>query len=140
MIETEKRPPRLMFVDDDVDMIPLYEMIGRIDDTLITVRKGGLSALSFLHDLNYEVDAVILDLSMPDMDGITLTEQIRRNESLRGKRTPIAIFWFTGWEYDADNPADPIALAKEENKVEKIFRKPIAATDILHEVKSYLNA
>ena len=134
------KPLRLMFVDDDADIVPLYEMVGRIDDTLITVRKGGLSALQFLHELNYDVDAVILDLSMPDMDGITLTEQIRRNEGLRSKQTPIRIFWFTGWEFDADNPADTIMLAKQENHVEEIFKKPIPPVDLVTEVKQRLNA
>lgn len=124
-----------MFVDDDLTMLPLYELTGEIEDTLITIRKGGLSALSFLHDLNYEIDAVILDLSMPDMDGITLTRQIRQNENLRSKLNPMKVFWFTGWPFDEDNENDPIILGAKETKVSKIYAKPHDPVRIIHEVK-----
>lgn len=128
-----------MFVDDDLDILPLYELVGEIDDTLITVQKGGLSALSFLHDLNYAVDAVVLDLSMPDMDGITLTRQIRQNENLRSKANPIKVFWFTGWPFDENNVNDPIVVGAEENKVIKVYKKPHDPVNIIHEVKAHFD-
>lgn len=126
---------RIMFVDDDVDILPLYELAGRIEDTVITIRKGGLSALEFLHDLNYEVDAVIIDLSMPDMDGITLTKQIRQNENLRSKRTPIKVWWFTAWPYDETNDEDPIMQGARSTNVEKVFPKPHDPVSMIREVK-----
>lgn len=134
----KRRKLKLMFVDDDLDMLPMYELAGEIEDTLITIQKGGLSALRFLHELNYEVDAVILDLSMPDMDGITLTKQIRQNENLRSKIHPMKVFWFTGWPFDEKNEHDPIVIAASETKVSKVFAKPHDAVQIIHEVKEAL--
>jgi CheY-like chemotaxis protein len=129
---------RIMFVDDDLEILPLYELAGEIEDTIITIQRGGLSALSFLHDLNYEVDAVILDLSMPDMDGITLTKQIRQNENLRSKASPIKIFWFTGWPFDKRNELDPIMQGAAESQVEKVYAKPLDPVQIIKDVKGRL--
>jgi CheY-like chemotaxis protein len=131
---------RIMFVDDDLEMEPLYQYACRVNDLIFAVKGGGLSALRHLNDINYDIDAVILDLSMPDMDGITLTENIRRNESIRSKAVPIRIFWFTGHPFDIDNPVDPITLAMNENQVEEIFTKPLAPVDLVTRVKEHLNA
>lgn len=131
---------RIMIVDDDLDMAPLYEYAGNVSDLIFAIKGGGLSALRHLNDINYDVDAVIIDLSMPDMDGLTLTEQIRRNESLRSKAAPIRIFWFTGWPFNPDNPVDPITLAKADCNVERIFTKPATPMEIINEVKQQLNA
>lgn len=130
---------RIMFVDDDLDSLEMYELAAAVPDTIIAIKRGALSALRFLNELNYDVDAVILDLSMPDMDGLTLTQQIRRNENLRSKQRPIQIYWFTGWPFDENNPDDPITLAKNECKVSRVFTKPHDATEIIYEVKRCLN-
>jgi CheY-like chemotaxis protein len=127
-----------MLVDDDLEILPLYELAGEIEDTIITVQKGGLSALRFLYALNYEVDAIVLDLSMPDMDGITLTRQIRENEKLRSKMNPISIYWFTGWPFDRNNENDPIVLGAKEHNVSKIWKKPHDPVQIVHEIKQAL--
>src|SRR5689334_17967353 len=90
-----------MLVDDDADIMPLFAYAAKIEDMIILILQGGYSALKALARLNYEVDAVILDLSMPDIDGINLTEQIRNNESIRSRPQAIPIFWQTGWPVNA---------------------------------------
>jgi CheY-like chemotaxis protein len=135
----EPRNLRLVFVDDDVDMLPLYETIGEIEKVSVIVLLNGIRALSFLHEANYEVDAVITDLSMPDMSGISLTRHIRENEELRSKTPPIKMFWLTGWSYNPDDPNDPITSAKEEFKIEKIYEKPYDPTAIVNEIKELFN-
>lgn len=123
-------------MDDSLDILPLYEAIGEVENTSIIIRQSGLGALSFLHEINYEVDAVVTDLSMPDMSGITLTKHIRENEDLRSKSPPIKIFWLTGWDYNADDPNDPITSASKEFKIEKIYLKDVQPLAIVHEIKS----
>lgn len=130
-----KKNLRIVIVDDDISMIPLYEKIGDIKDTSVIIRQSGLGALSFLHDINYEVDVVLTDLSMPDMSGISLTKHIRENEELRSKIPAIKIYWLTGWDYDPEDSNDPITSASVQYNVEKIFLKPHDMVAIIHEIK-----
>lgn len=127
---------RIVIVDDDLNVLPLYEIIGEIENTTVVVRQSGLGALSFLHEVNYEVDVVVADLSMPDMSGIALTRHIRENEDLRSKSPKIKIFWLTGWTYNKDDLNDPITSACTEYEVEKIYVKPYDLVAIIHEIKA----
>jgi CheY-like chemotaxis protein len=130
------RPDRIMIVDDDLDELPLYEMIGDIPDTLITIRNGGLSALRFLDNLNYDVDAVVLDLSMPDKDGLSVTREIRGQENIRSKGNPIEIFWLTGVAVE-DDPT--LMEAKDKYGVKEVFTKPVYPDEVVWKVKEHLN-
>lgn len=129
---------RIMVVDDKIEQLKMVEYASRVTETLIIIKKGGPSALEMLHEIDYEVDAVIADLSMPVMDGITFTEQVRRQEKIRAKRVPIEFFWFTGFPFDAKNEFDPIMMAKKDNNVHKIFLKPHDAVDLIEQVKTIL--
>lgn len=121
--EMSKTKLRIMVVDDSLEEVRMLEYLASVDDTVIAIRRGGISALEFLHRLDYEIHGVITDLSMPDMDGITLTEQIRRQERLRSKLIPIKIIWYTGWDYDENDENDPIIEAKNKLGVLRIYRK-----------------
>jgi CheY-like chemotaxis protein len=127
------RRRRVMVVDDDLDILPLYELIGDIPDTIITIQTGGLNALKTLHALDYQVDAVICDLSMPDIDGLSLTTLIRRNEDIRSMEKQIEIFWFTGYPID-----DTLLEAKVKYSVREIFVKPTPPDVMVQKVKEYL--
>jgi CheY-like chemotaxis protein len=129
---------KIMVVDDDMDTAALVKYVAHHQGLFITIQKGGLSALKFLHEMNYEVDAIIIDLSMPDMDGITLTKQIRQNENLRSKTNPSKIFWFTAWPFDENNPYDPIVLGASDAHVEKIYSKPADLLEVMRDVKHTL--
>lgn len=130
-----KRNVRIVIVDDDLTILPLYEAIGEIENTTVIVRQSAIGALSFLHEVNYEVDAIVTDLSMPDMSGITLTKQIRENEDLRFRDNPIKIYWLTGWGYDEKDINNPIVLAAKEFNIEKVYLKPHDPTAIVNEIK-----
>lgn len=132
---TGERKLRIMVVDDDMDQMAMWELCGDIPDTIIAIKKGGISALEFLNDFNYDVDAVVMDLSMPDMDGITLTRQIRSNEDIRGRRNSIKIFWYTGFPV-----GQTIRTAREKYKVEEIFTKPAFPPEVVQKVRERLNA
>jgi CheY-like chemotaxis protein len=125
----------IMIVDDDLDVLSLYSVVGDIEDANIAIADGGFSALKWLERFNYNVDAVVIDLSMPDVDGLTLTKLIRSNEAIRSKTHPIKLFWFTGWEIN-----DTLANAKTKYGVREIFEKPMAPIDLVHKVKEMLNA
>lgn len=128
--------PSIMVVDDDIDTAELARYAAKNAGLYVRIKKGGLSALSFLNDLNYDVDAILIDLSMPDMDGMTLTRHIRQNELLRSKRNHMRVYWFTAWPYDANNPNDPIVQGAKELGVYAIFKKvECDMMDIVQQVK-----
>lgn len=141
MQSTNADGPRIMLVDDDVDQLDLWELISKTEGVILSIRKGALSALEWLERVNYDIDAIVMDLSMPDMDGLTLTREIRNNENIRSKRNPILIFWFTGWQYDADNPHNPVTIAEKEFGIRKVWYKGTQDSDpvqILHEVRDII--
>lgn len=135
----ESKLPSIMVVDDDIDTQELARYAAKNVGLYVRIKQGGLSALSFLRDLNYKVDAILIDLSMPDMDGITLTRQIRHNENLRSKQTPMRVYWFTSWPYDPSNCDDPIVLGAKELGVYEVFKKgEVDMMTIVQQVKDDL--
>lgn len=79
----------ILIVDDNIDSAEmLAQMVTSMSPTFVS-RKAylALDALTLLDEHN--IGAIILDVSLPDMDGITLVQQIRANERL--KQIPIMI-------------------------------------------------
>ncbi len=129
---------RVMLVDNNIAELSALEYVARTNDTVITIKKGGMSALKHLDDVGYKIDALITDLMMPYMDGINLTSQIRAHESTMADHKPMAIFWHTGYAYNKGVSTDPIEMAKEKFNVVKIFPKPSDPIALISEVKEIL--
>lgn len=127
---------RIMVAQENLDILPLYEMIANIPDTVIAIQNGGLSALRMLDKLNYAIDAAVIDLAMSDRDGISVTKDIRREEDIRQKQNPIKIFWLSTPDGISRST---ILQAKTDYKVTEIFLKPCNPADIVLRVKGYLN-
>lgn len=73
------RPYRILMVDDGPDLEPLVlqGMRGKIQsgEYSFVFAHNGLEALDVLKE-HKDIDIVISDINMPDMDGLTLLEQI----------------------------------------------------------------
>jgi DNA-binding response OmpR family regulator len=122
----------MMIVDNSPDILELWKYVQGEHDALFLVR-GSLSAQKYLNGINYEIDAIVTDIAMEDGDGVTLTEIIRRNESIRGIEKNCLVFWFTGF---------PITRTLENLKAElgvtEIFMKPMDPIELIGRVKGYL--
>lgn len=126
------KPARIMIVSNALDNNALWKLIQKSGDAIWSV-QGALSALKRLKEIDYEIDAIVMDLALDDLDGIGLTEQIRRNESIRSKVQGALIFWMSGHTI---NPT--ILRAKVELSVMEIFLAPINPESLLAKVKAYL--
>jgi signal transduction histidine kinase/CheY-like chemotaxis protein len=77
----------LIIEDDEVQRNSLIALIGN-DDIIITAVETGQAALESLAEKDF--DCVVLDLTLPDIDGLSLLEKIGEIKSLR--HLPIIIY------------------------------------------------
>jgi CheY-like chemotaxis protein len=104
---------RILVVDDDAgNRETLTELLGLSGHDVFSAESGE-QALDAVRRADKAYDVALVDLAMPDMDGVELARLLR-------KRDPaMRIALVTGWEPSAvDEHADP-------GLIEAIFRKPI---------------
>lgn len=115
--------PRVLIAEDDAFTANLCRDVFTRENFDARVALDGRMAIEFL--ANNTVDAVLLDLMLPEIDGIGVLEFIRSHEKLRG--LPVIVLsnlsCFSGmvqsaWNAGATNfikkgTADPTALVKE---------------------------
>ncbi|HEX3872068.1 MAG TPA: response regulator, partial [Pirellulales bacterium] len=53
----------------------------------VDIAENGLEALKILEDQRFDV--ILMDLEMPELDGVETTKEIRRREQSEGSRVPI---------------------------------------------------
>lgn len=68
----------ILLVEDNKHNIRLIEqLISEIDDTLcLVIAKTGLEVFEFIESFNFNL--VLMDISLPDMDGISITKQLKQ--------------------------------------------------------------
>ena len=94
---------------------------------------SGGEVLEYLDNNHGEVDSVILDLAMPVLDGLQVSEEIRRNEETWVKGTTVKIAFWTGSDIDP-----PVRRVANRVQVEKFFTKPVDIFDFVKEVKQWM--
>lgn len=78
MAEKISPPVRVLIVDDEA--LIRWSLSERLSGAGYTVYEAGdgAAALRFFRDEAAPIDLVVLDLKLPDTDGVTLLKQIRR--------------------------------------------------------------
>ena len=73
-----ENPMKFLFVEDEVELLELYELL--LDDMNIEFKlaQNGLEAIELLSSENY--DFVFSDIRMPKMDGFELLKKITEKE------------------------------------------------------------
>ncbi len=116
--------PRLLIVDDELlirDLLYDYFMTHDFD---IAVAENGQRALSLLEKNHY--DTVILDLKMPDIDGLELTARIRAKDG------DLPIILITGY------PSVESAIQAVRWRLDDYFVKPVNLTHLRRAVDTAL--
>lgn len=81
---------KILAVDDDPDFLSVFEtVLGELGYTDLVTAGSGRAALERIEKAPTVFDCIILDIQMPEMDGIELCRQIRALDAY--KETPIVM-------------------------------------------------
>ncbi len=105
LMETKKK---ILIIDDEPDIAFLVKQVLTGASFEVEVASGGIQGLAKASASNF--DMILLDMKMPDMDGMQVLQHLREQEST--KHTPVIIL--TGSAPDVDlvvasfdlNPSD----------------------------------
>jgi CheY-like chemotaxis protein len=78
---------RVLLAEDNLVNQKLARHILERNGYDLTIVSNGREAVEAVETRHYDI--VLMDLQMPEMGGLEATEQIRKNEALRGGRIPI---------------------------------------------------
>lgn len=104
---------RILVVDDDMINLKMIDFILSQKGYLVDKVSSGMECLIKLEETDYEYDLILLDVEMPDMNGIQLLEEIRKTE--KGKRLKVC-FLSAGNAEEIKGDADRLAVAYYINK------------------------
>ena len=121
----------ILIAEDNPINAKLLETILRQSGAKTNLAKNGLEAVEYFKKAEYDV--VIMDIQMPEMNGIDATKEIRATENqAQGKHTPII------------GLTANIMLRDKKQHIEAgfddILEKPIPAEELLHEISYWIHS
>ncbi len=119
--------PKILIVDDNVENLRVVGNILKSENYDIAVSLNGERAINIL--LNNEIDLILMDLMMPEMDGIETCKKIKHIEFLR----EIPLIFLTAKTQTSD-----VLEAFEAGGVDYIL-KPFNRMELLARVQTHLD-
>jgi NDP-sugar pyrophosphorylase family protein/CheY-like chemotaxis protein len=124
--EVSQSSKRILFVDDLADVREIFRLAFSMHGHGVRAVGSGREAIEAVREEKY--DAVILDLQMPDMDGIETIRVIRTLEN--GRAVPIVLF-------TAHNEREVEAAALEAG-ADGVLIKPLLPQELLGHVSALM--
>jgi two-component system chemotaxis response regulator CheY len=117
---------KLLLVEDSPLIRKATRMALPSADYEIQEAENGVAAMAVLATHQQPFDAIILDLRMPDMDGVTFLRALRQRD--RHKHTPVIV---------ATSEEETSLLVKEARKLgpADVLRKPWKPSDLERAVR-----
>jgi signal transduction histidine kinase/DNA-binding response OmpR family regulator len=126
-----QKPCTIMIAEDvAISMMLVKTMLKKMTPNAhIIEATNGQEALDII--LNYEVDVVLMDVQMPEVDGLKATKTIRQREQSTEKHTPIIALTAGATEEEK-------SLCFESG-MDEYLAKPIKSADLFEILRKYLN-
>ncbi len=124
----DTRTRNVLVVEDDVTQISAMANLIQSGEVMVTAVCTGAEALRALDRATF--DCVIIDLGLPDIDGLTLIERIKHHEA--HERVPVIVY--TGRELLPDEDA---ALRRMSESV--IIKDAMSPERLIEETNYFLN-
>lgn len=118
---------RILFIDDDIDTLKLVGLMLERQGYEITVASDGFSGLQKAAD--EQPDLILLDIMMPDLDGLEVTRRLRADPAL----AHIPIIMFTAKTTVDDK------VKGFETGVDDYLTKPTHPAELIAHVKAVLS-
>ncbi len=113
---------RILAVDDEATCLEIIKFSLTTRGYEVFAVEGGSEAIEFLKANSHKIDLILLDMMMPQMDGIETLKHIRQIESAR----LIPVIFQTGTSHYA-----PINKAQDEGNIDYVIRKPYKRDDLI---------
>jgi two-component system alkaline phosphatase synthesis response regulator PhoP len=122
----KKKDTRILLVDDEPDILEILDYNISGEGYQVKRAKNGLEALEKAH--KWKPHLILLDVMMPEMDGIEACEQLRKNTSL----SEVVIVFLTARSEDYSQ------VAGLEAGADDYITKPIKPKVLLSKIKAIL--
>ena len=120
-------PPTIMVVDDDANIRTILKYRLEREQYAVQVACDGLDALKQVQD--QPPDLIVLDLMMPDMDGIEFLAELRGNP--QSASIPVIVLTALG--------SDPHADKASEMGAVRLVEKPFSPRQLVEQVREVLD-
>jgi DNA-binding response OmpR family regulator len=127
--DVPRRASQILIVDDDENTLDTYARMLRLEHYGVSTALNAVTGLRMLEA--HSVDAMIVDLVMPDVSGLEFLRQVRAREDCRN--TPVALV--TG-NYFVD---DDLGVALKALRAD-IWYKPLWFEDLTKLAHALLSA
>ena len=118
----------ILAVDDEIHILELLKYNLELNGYHVTTVETGEQALGILQ--NEKIDAVLLDLMLPQIDGLEVLRQIRTTEKI--KKMPVIMLTAKGDEFDRvlglemgadDYISKPFSIRELQARVKALLRR-----------------
>ncbi len=124
---SDNHAPTILYVEDNPDNRLLVRRILMVEGFNIVEAESATRALEVIRDLH--PDLILMDINMPDMDGYTLTAQLKKMPHLKG--VPIIALTANVMRGDKERTLDA--------GCDGYIQKPIDVDALPREINEYLN-
>jgi CheY-like chemotaxis protein len=122
--------PNILAIDDEITCLEIISFSLSSRGYTVFTASSGQEALEFLNSGETKIDLILLDMMMPQSNGIDTLEKIRQIEANRF--TPV--IFQTGTSH-----YEPITKTQESENIDYIIRKPYKRDDLIKAVNIALS-